>query len=129
MHYGLIGGAKEGWPIRPAYHVLRMFTHTTQPGWRAVRVEGMADELLASATRGRKGEISVYVLNRAAEVRVVRLRGLPAKVTHQLAWNGDGNGLVSATPAGAGSGQGDVVLRLPPNSVTCTTTLPIGVRP
>ena len=34
MNYGLIGDVKSGWKLRPAYHVLRLFTHTTQPGWR-----------------------------------------------------------------------------------------------
>ena len=130
MHYGIIGGAKNGWPLRPAYHVLRMFAHTTQPAWRAVRVEGRADEVLAAATRGDDGGMSVYVLNRAAEVRVIALRGLPpGKPPSQLTWNGDGDGRLAATRLPAALEGGDVLLRLAPNSVICTTTLKPGVGP
>ena len=35
MKYGLIGGAKDGWPLKPGYHLVRLLTHTIQPGWRA----------------------------------------------------------------------------------------------
>lgn len=40
MHYGIMGEPGAGWPVRPAYHVLRLFTHTIAPCWRALLVEG-----------------------------------------------------------------------------------------
>jgi hypothetical protein len=93
MQYGLIGGAKDGWPLRPAYHVLRTFTHTTRPGWRAVRVEGTADDALVVATRGPKSECAVYALNRGPQAREFTIAGLPPQATlHASVWNADGKG-------------------------------------
>ncbi len=52
MHYGLLGGVQTGWKIRPAYHMLQLFTHTTQPGWQAMQVSGSADNISIAATHG-----------------------------------------------------------------------------
>ena len=39
MGYGLIGDVYSGWKLKPAYHVLRLFTNTTRPGMRAAGID------------------------------------------------------------------------------------------
>ena len=122
MHYGIIGGAKDGWPTRPAYHVLRTFTHTTQPGWRAVRVEGKAEAMVVAATRGPKRELTVYVLNRAAEPRRIALAGLePNRPLRRFIWNGVGDGTFD-TAQELLPRAGIVQLNVPPDAVIAVTT-------
>jgi hypothetical protein len=125
MRYGIIGCAKEGWPLRPAYHVLWTFTHTTQPGWRAVRVEGEADEPLAVATRGPKAtEMTVYALNRADGPREITLAGLgPQAKFYMLVWNGDGKGMVAPREAMKAGADGEVTLKVGAGSLVALCTV------
>jgi exo-beta-1,3-glucanase (GH17 family) len=76
MHYGTIGDVKSGWKIRPAYHVLRLFTHTTEPGWRAVRIDGTVEDVSVAATRGDDGRSAMYLLNRSDRQKTVRVRAV-----------------------------------------------------
>ncbi len=123
MQYGLIGGAKDGWPLRPAYHVLRMFTHTTQPGWRAVRVEGEAEDMLVVATQGPDGAMTVYAMNRAARPQRITVSGFP--MTHPLRrilWNGAGDGTATTdSPDSDETGERILKLSLPPAAVISIT--------
>jgi hypothetical protein len=125
MRYGIIGGAKEGWPLRPAYHVLWTFTHTTPPGWRAVRVEGEADEPLLVATRGSKpAEMTVYALNRADGPREITVAGLrPGAKLHTLVWNGDGKGSVASGEAMNTGADGEVTLKVGAGSLIALCTV------
>lgn len=123
MQYGLIGGAKDGWPLRPAYHVLRMFTHTTKPGWRAVRVEGKADDLLVTATRGPAGEVTIYALNRGDRPRRFTIGGLPANLPlNWLTWNATGDGTPSPA-AKATSRDGRLLIDVAPMALIFITTV------
>jgi hypothetical protein len=77
MHYGMIGDVKSGWELRPAYQVLKTFTHHCKPGWRAVRVEGTDENILVAAVRGKAREMTVFVLNRGEKPADVVITGLP----------------------------------------------------
>ena len=122
MEFGLIGGAKDGWPLRPAYHVLRMFTHTTKPGWRAVRVEGKAEDVLVVATRGPDGAMTVYALNRAARPRRITVAGFPVTRTlRRFVWNGTGDGMLAESIEANGPAEA-VEIDLHPAAVTSLTT-------
>jgi hypothetical protein len=123
MKYGLIGGAKDGWPLKPGYHLVRLLTHTIEPGWRAVAVDGAAEGVLVSAARGPKGELTVLALNTTGEVRAVSLAGLPAaKPLSEYLWNGAGTGRVGRT--GDVTAQGGVArdLKLPAGGMAVLTT-------
>jgi hypothetical protein len=118
MQFGVIGGAKDGWPLRPAYHVLRLFTHTTEPGWRAVRVDGERDGLLVTATRGRGRDLTVYALNRGEQPATVSIAGLPANAAmHVTAWNTRGDGRLSPSEPIKTAGDGSVPLVVPPGGL------------
>ncbi len=124
MQYGTIGGVKDGWPLRPAYHVLRMFTHTTQPGWRAVRVAGEQQGMLASATQGPGGELAMYVLNRGDRPSTVNLSGLPVRTTmHVLLWNGDGKGTLSTAANIVTTADGSLTIDAPAGGVVALCTI------
>lgn len=73
MHFGLIGDATSGWQLRPAYHVLRLFTHTTNPGTRAVRVKGDVAGMTFAATRSQAGDRAIYLLNRTDAQRSIEV--------------------------------------------------------
>ena len=77
MHYGILGEPGEGWPVRPAYQVLRLFTHTIAPGWRALRVEGDSTEVAVAVVQGPNGERTVMAANHSEMAQVVTLAGLP----------------------------------------------------
>jgi hypothetical protein len=88
MHYGLLGEAAEGWPLRPSYHVLRLFTHTLAPGWRALRVEGESSDVVLAAVLGPKGEFTLVLLNHSDKPQPVSVAQLPPRlVFRRLLWS------------------------------------------
>jgi len=76
MHYGLIDDVFHHWRTRPAYDVVRLFTHTIEPGWRAVSIERQTarDDLTLAATRGDDGRFAIYALNRSQSEQTFRIR-------------------------------------------------------
>ncbi len=87
MHYGVLGEAREGWPLRPAYHVLRLFTHTIAPGWRAVRLNGDSSDVAVTAVQGTAGEVTIIALNHTDQPQPISLARLPANlVFRRLLW-------------------------------------------
>src|SRR5439155_7924692 len=63
MPYGTIGDATTGWKLKPAYHLLRLLTHTTKPGWPVLKVDGSDQGVIVAAMRGPGGEMTVFALN------------------------------------------------------------------
>jgi len=122
MHYGIIGEASEGWPLRPGYQVLRLFTHTTSPGWRALPVEGDSSGVLLTAVQGPKGELTLMVLNHSSLPQAISIAHLPSPTLfHRLCWNAAapdrlqdaGNLAAAAVP---------LELALPARSITALTS-------
>ncbi len=95
MQYGLIGSVKDHWPLKPAYQVIKLFTHTTQPGWRAIPLDLAGNPCItACAFAGDKGELSIFLLNRSDKKTInVQLTGSPSPGPfHQFLWNPDATG-------------------------------------
>jgi len=124
MQYGLIGNVKDHWPLKPAYQVIKLFTHTTHPGWRAIPVDLAGNSFItACAFAGPHGELSIFILNRSDHKHInVQLTGAPTSNTlHQFNWNLDGSGQtqrgndVTIVP--------NFTLQLPPLAMTVLTTL------
>ena len=91
MPYGVLGAAKDNWPTKPGYHVLRLLTHTTQPGWRTLKIEGESDHLTLAAC-GVANHLTLFVLNHTTNPTTTTLAGLPANTTpHLITWNADGH--------------------------------------
>jgi hypothetical protein len=87
MHYGIIGEPGEGWPPRPAYHVLRLFTHTIVPGSRELAVDGDATNVAFAAVQSPKGNLTLMALNHSATGQTISVTGLPLpKNFHRILW-------------------------------------------
>jgi hypothetical protein len=118
MHYGLMGEPGEGWPLRPAYQVLRLYTHTIAPGWRAVPVEGDSTNVALAAVQGPDGELTIMALNHSKAGQAVSVARLPpGGVFHRVFW--------TAAKSGQLQGGSDVTcvaglleMTLPPQSLT-----------
>jgi hypothetical protein len=107
---GFMAGGKENFRKRPVYHMMQLFTQTTFPGWRAVKVKGDGEDTTVACTRGPKGEWAVYAQNRGS-ASVIEIRGLPPHATfEQLVWNADGKGTIGVGSAVPSDGEGRVRL-------------------
>ena len=122
MPYGLIGRAKDGWPLKPGYHMLRLFTHTIKPSWQAMRVEGALEGVKVAAARGPAGEVTVLALNRN-EAPAISVAGLkPGVRLRQFVWNARGDGKLSRGEAMQVDATGEVAIELPPLALIALTT-------
>jgi len=83
MH-GLIRGPDENFELTPMYHLMRMFTHSTAAGWRAVKVRGDWENQSAACMKGPKAEMAVFVQNRGKESHEIEIEGLPSNMQFQL---------------------------------------------
>jgi hypothetical protein len=123
MPYGMIGGVSDGWPLKPAYHVLRLFTQTAGPGWHAVQVDGVDEACLAAALRSPEEEVSVYLLNRSPASRQVHLAGLePGQAMHALRWNRTGDGTLAADGTLQADARGVLAVELGAMELLALTT-------
>jgi hypothetical protein len=96
MRYGLIGEPDAGWPLKPGYFLMELFTHATEPGWQTMKVTGSADKRVVAAMKGPKGEWSVFALNRDNQPLPITLNGLPSNTTFDVVcWNANGDGKLS----------------------------------
>jgi hypothetical protein len=116
MHYGVIGEPKD-WPLKPAYFVLEMFTHSSQPGWRAVKSTSENPETVACAIAGKDDGRTLYLLNRAdkeASVNISGFKGGWPLVAYT--WNADGKG--KSLDRRVGDAASLAKMKLPPRSIT-----------
>jgi hypothetical protein len=130
--YTMIGGPREGWPLRPVYRLMRLLTTTVGPGWTAVGVDGPAGTRLVAGFTTPYGELTLIGLDTdGASLNTVSskrssysLTGLPPKTAFQLRyWNRDGK----STNMSAGRLQTDaagvVTVTAPLHSVFALTRL------
>jgi hypothetical protein len=121
MHYGVLGEPGEGWPLRPSYQTLRLFTHTIFPGWRAVQVEGDVTNTALAAVQGPNGELTVMALNHTGAAQSISLTKLPpGNVFHRIFWTAaEPNRLQNGGDMTCEAGL--LELTLPPRSLTALT--------
>ena len=131
--YHLIGPPQEGWPLRPGYHLARLFTATTRPGWRTVGVDGAPGTKLTAAFAGGPGELTVVGLDTAGgsmnaaspATATYALGGLPPGTAFRLVvWNADGTSAITEAPAVTTDAAGIARLTVPLHAVFALTTLP-----
>jgi hypothetical protein len=122
MYYGLIGEPAKGFPLRPGYHLMHLFTHTTKPGWRAMKIDGARSDALVSATKGPAGELTVYAQNRAREPQALAIAGAPpnADFARQI-WNENGDGRRSSADPVSSDARGVLSLTVAPMSIVALT--------
>jgi hypothetical protein len=119
QYFSLIG---ESGLEKPSYFLLRLLTHTVDPGWRVSTVHGGAPGAVAAAFRG-DGETTFLAANVSDCRRELRVSGLPAsRALYFIVWNGDGKGHLAAHPRPKTSGAGQVTITVPPRAVVALAT-------
>lgn len=128
--FSCIGAAPE-FELRPCFHLLRLFTATTEPGWRGVGVPGMSGAKLVTAYAGPFGQFTVIGLDRrggqlnddtGAPVPY-GIAGLPPSTTFRLVtWNRDGSGQLLTEGGVRTDAAGVAWLTVPQHAVWALTT-------
>jgi hypothetical protein len=148
MHYGMIGDVATGWKIRPSYGVLKLFTHSTRPGWRALHVDGADEGCVVSAVTDGKSNYTVFALNHASppdhadaprsadpdrSPHSMIINGLPAHTRfNAVTWNGSNSARPApaaapgpaVAPALRSDARGALSITLAPATLLVLTTAP-----
>lgn len=131
--YSTIGPAPD-FKLRPSYFLLRLFTATTEPGWRIVGLDGDAGGKLLTAYNSPGGMLTVVGLDRdggqlndaSGGPAIYSVAGLPSLTTFRLVvWNRDGTGLLSSDQVVTTDALGIAKLTVPQHAVWALTTHPI----
>jgi hypothetical protein len=132
--FSCIGPAPE-FELRPCYSLLRLFTATTEPGWRVVGLDGEAERKLLAAYEGAGGLLTVIGLDRGGGQLndgtgppvAYGIAGLPPATSFRLVvWNRDGTGLLTADELVRTDALGIARLTVPQHAVWSLTTHPVG---
>jgi hypothetical protein len=131
--FSCIGPAPD-FELRPCYFLLRLFTATTEPGWRVVGVDGEAGLKLLTAYAGDGGLLTVVGLDRAGgqlndasgPAIPYSVGGLPPLTTFRLViWNRDGDGTLTSDESVTTDAAGVAWLTVPEHAIWSLTTHPI----
>jgi hypothetical protein len=123
MRYGLIGEPDAGWPLKPGYYLMSMFTHATEPGWKTMKVEGAGDEREVAAMCSPAGEWSVFAMNRTNTAAPIHISGLPKNTTFRVqCWNANGDGKLTDGSSITTSATGTATIAVARQSLLVLTT-------
>jgi hypothetical protein len=140
--FSAIGPERDGWLTRPIYHLLQLFTYTTEPtGGSIVDVvpgpsAGESQRLTAYLPPG--GGVTILGLDtRAQEMATVSnvpiaysVGGLPANRQFRLVvWNGNGGGTDVDFGVLSSGDAGAVSFSVPLNGIFALTSVPLGTLP
>jgi hypothetical protein len=130
--YSCIGPAPD-FELRPCYSLLRLFTATTEPGWRIVGLDGDSGGKLLTAYSGTGG-LTVIGLDRAGGSLndgsggpgTYTVSGLPSLTTFKLVvWNRDGTGQLTSDQEIVTDALGIARLTVAQHAVWALTTHPV----
>jgi hypothetical protein len=136
--YYVVGPANENWPLYPTYHLLRLVTATTEPGWTVVAVDKGAPARTKQLTAfaGPEGELTILGLDTAGaaldgvspkQIGYV-VGGLPAGAKFTLVvWNRDGAGANEVVGPLAADATGVARVTVPLHAVFVLTTKPVSL--
>jgi hypothetical protein len=139
QEYGLIGKPKKGgeWPLRPAYHLTRLFTQTVKPGWNVRELAHDPGTEIAAAFSAPSGNGLTLIgldtagasLNRAVkEQRSYHFANLPKATSFELVyWNRRGGGQLRSGGKVRSDRRGNLTVEAPLHSVFAVTTVPVDV--
>jgi hypothetical protein len=139
QEYYVIGPWRDGWPLYPTYHVLRLVTETTEPGWKvvAVRRRGLAARTKhLTAFAGAEQELTILgldaaggMLNSPSPIEVTyTIGGLPSRASFTfVVWNRTGDGQNEVVGTIAADGAGVATVAVPRHAVFALTTKPVSL--
>ena len=115
MGYGVIGSVEKGFPEKPGYHLLSFFTHGTEPGWRAMKIDGETEDVWVAGLRGKsRDQFGVFVLNRLKGERKFTVGGFtPGRQVKVTLWNADGKGAITSGETVTADRSGVVRISVP----------------
>jgi hypothetical protein len=123
MGYGLIGSVQNGFPLKPGYHLLQLFTRASAPGWRAMKIEGQIEDVWVAALAGQSDELSLFVLNRLHGDKTVTLAGLqPGRLLQVCFWNADGTGQPLRARSVSADENGRITVTVPHYAIAVLST-------
>ena len=122
-HWGMIDAPRASFARFPTYVVTWLFTHLSEPGWKAAGLGlGENGKLAVSKFASADGRNeSVVVVNATRQVRQVRVEGLGHAGYFRAVWNRDGKGELDdlgRIPAPGGAATVDV----PPRGLVALST-------
>ena len=136
-HYVIGPPTAEGWPLYPMYHLMRLFTLTTEAGWKVLALKhppGSKRQLVA--VKGPGAGLTIIGLDsRGARKNVDTQTPVTytigalqpnATFTHVL-WNRAGGGRLASEGTVKANGAGEVKLTAPLHSVFALTTKTVTV--
>ncbi|HEY1687173.1 MAG TPA: hypothetical protein VGG19_20600 [Tepidisphaeraceae bacterium] len=130
MHYGLLGEGKDGWPIKPGYELMKLLTHTCQPGWRAVELNGDTTHITAAAMKSADDQITIWAVNHGNEKSIVTFSGLrPGEEFQLYYWNAHGQGELSPAQIVKIEKNGQITAAIPFHAVIAITGLIPKIQP
>ena len=90
-----------------------MFTQSTEPGCRAMKISGEVEDIWVAAVKS-KPEMSVFVLNRVKGEKQVTVAGFPPnRPLKSWMWNADGTGTLTQGPPVTADRAGTVTVKVP----------------
>ena len=130
---GAPGPGPNGWKLYPMYHLLRLFTMTTEPGWRVLAVKSNVVKTTKqlAAFAGQASELTIVGLDergallngRSTERVSYSIGGLPGGASFTLVlWNRAGGGKLVSAGAVAADATGTATVTVPLQSVFALTT-------
>jgi hypothetical protein len=136
--YYVIGPWRDGWPLYPTYHVLRLVTETTEPGWKVVAVQrrGRARTKQLTAFVGPEGELTILgldaaggTLNGVSPIHVTyTIGGLPSGASFTfVVWNRTGSGQNEVVGTIAADEAGVASVSVPLHAVFALSTKPVSL--
>jgi hypothetical protein len=135
--FSVIGPWRNRWPLYPTYHVLRLVTETTEPGWKVVTVERRGPSARTkqlTAFTGPEHELTILgldaaggTLNGVSPIEVTyTIGGLPAGATFTfVVWNRSGGGQNEVVGTIAADETGIATVAVPLHAVFALTTKPV----
>ena len=138
QEYGMIGKpGSSGWPLRPSYHLMRLFTQTVKPGWnvRELTTDDSGSQLVAAYSAPSGRGLTLIGLDTAGarldeavpEQRKYHFK-LPGNRSFELLyWNRGGRGLLTSAGTKRTDGGGNVTVEAPLHSVFALTTVAVDV--
>jgi Glycosyl hydrolase catalytic core len=135
-HY-VIGPWRNRWPLYPTYHVMRLVTETTAPGWKVVAVEQRRPSARTkhlTAFTGPEHELTILgldaagsTLNGVSPIQVTyTIGGLPSRAEFTfVVWNRSGDGQNEVVGTIAADETGIATIAVPLHAVFALTTKPV----
>lgn len=127
QYFSSIGSGAAGYPLKPSYNMIRMFTSTSEAGWRVQTVDGYVGKWVTALKDPSSSDMAVYALNDTGGQTNISIDGLPGNQKFRLlVWNDNGSGAIEDKGEVVTNSSGEITVRLNEESFAALTTLDAG---